>query len=240
MKILLYTISDFKDKSVECIDLLLSSIIFDMPTDFLVITNDTKNSCAKYPLLIDNSLENNYVGYLKYSYMIPEKYDYYIYLDSDILYFDKISKLINFNKHFTIVTENTLIGKNYWWYFDKVSENENVLLQNSIALNAGSFCFDNSKLLLIKYIQNTYSKYYTKDASHNAMLEQSIFNYTIHKNTNFVLDNTHDITDFVQLFAGNSQISHNKKLYHFCGFTNEMHSKYNQMKKLYDTYISSK
>jgi hypothetical protein len=226
MKILLYTISDFKPMAKECIDLLLSSITFDIPVDFMIISDADKNNI-------------NYIGVLKYSPNIPDNYDYYIYLDSDILYFDKISKLINSNKKYTLVYENTKIKKNPWWYF-KYSNTDTSLLEESQAINAGSFCFARSEYKILNDIYATYHNHIKSNVHENAKLEQAIFNYYIYQNINFETQHVHDITHMTRLFASDHQLEDNKKLYHFCGFTNTMDSKYSNMKKLYDQYISQK
>lgn len=240
MKILLYTISDFKPFSLECIDLLLSSITKDICYDFCIISNTAiDNHSTKHNILIDSELKSNYIGYLKYSPKIPPDYDYYIYLDSDILYFDKLSKLIRLDKKYTLVYENEKINRNPWWYFHH-SGSDTTLLEKSQAINAGSFCFAKSEYPILKDIYNTYANHITDDVHSNAQLEQSIFNYYIYNYTNFETHYVYDISSFAQLFASNYPIQNDKKLYHFCGFTNEMASKYIRMKKFNESYIDRK
>lgn len=237
MKILLYTISNFSHMSIECIELLLSSIIFDVPVDFIIVSSSVTDY-NKYKILQAN-LKSNYIGSLKYAFEIPENYDYYIYLDSDILYFDKISYLINFDKKYTLVRENCKINKNPWWYF-KYSNTDTAILESSPALNAGSFAFAKSEYGILHDIYTAYNNYATNNVTENAQLEQSIFNYYVYQYLRFNTDYVHDITDITQLHASNYPIQNNKRLYHFCGFTNTMTSKYLSMKKLYDKYISQK
>jgi hypothetical protein len=237
MKILLYTISDFKERSIECIDLLLSGIIFDISVDFIILSSSRIHHTNHKIVYTDQ--ESNYIGSLKYSPSVPNNYDYYIYLDSDILYFDKISKLININKKYTLVYENTKIHKNPWWYF-KYSDTDTTPLEQSQALNAGSFAFSQSEYKILNDIYTTYQNYATNNIGKNAQLEQSIFNYYIYKYLNFNTDHVHDITNITQLFASDYPLQNNKKLYHFCGFTNTMTSKYQKMKEKYDQFISQK
>jgi len=241
MKILLYTISDFKPYSVECINLLLSSIEGDMHYDFAVISNNKSKIDTNLDIILDTDLNSRYVGYLKYSPKIPTTYDYYIYLDSDILYFDKISNLLPISKNFTIVQENNQINKNDWYYFKYLKDpEEDLILQNSKAVNAGSFAYSKNNLEAIKEIYYLYKTYYQNNMFHDVQLEQSIYNYIVNKTNNFDLSNCKDITDTTLLFASNKQPRSDKKLYHFCGFTNEMESKYRSMKKLYELYIDQR
>lgn len=237
MKILLYTISDFTAMSIECIELLLSSIVFDISVDFMIVSS-AKTYHPNYSIIYTDQ-KSNYIGSLKYAPEIPDHYDYYLYLDSDILYFDKISHLINFDKKYTLVYEDSKINKNPWWYF-RYSNTDTTMLEQSQALNAGSFAFARSEYSILNDIYTTYYQYATNNISNNAKLEQSIFNYYIYKYLNFTTENIHDITNITQLFASDYPLQNNKTLYHFCGFTNTMISKYNNMKQKYDLYISQK
>jgi hypothetical protein len=242
MKILLYTISDFKPFALECIELLLKSIIQDIDYDFIILSNSLPKIFTNFNVIIDDTKTSNYIGYLKYSPKIPKNYDYYIYLDSDILYFDKISKLLPINKNFTIVKENSRILKNDWYYFHYIDTQDDYVLQQSEAMNAGSFAFYKDKCSYISEIYELYKKFtHINNTCHsNAKLEQSIYNYVINKMNNFDLSHCHDITDQTILFAANKKPEDNKKLYHFCGFTNEMESKYRKMKIFYDRYLNKK
>lgn len=238
MKVLLYTISDFKPYSIECIDLLLRSIITDIYYDFAIISNQSTHISTNHNIIVDNNINHSYI-YLKYSKQIPKNYDYYIYLDSDILYFDKISKLLPLYKQFTIVKENMKIEKNPWFYYPfNIDPIEDELIQNSEAINAGSFAYNNNQLSIIHTIYDMCIKHHNDDPLHNAKLEQSSFNYIVNKNNNFDLSNCYDITDATMLFASNKKPDTNKVLYHFCGFTGEMITKYVNMKKFYELYTN--
>lgn len=234
MKICLYTISDFSKHAIDCIDLLISSINSknnNQSYDFYILTNNSNHKNNKYKTIIDSSINTNYIGYLKYSYSIPQGYDYYIYLDSDILFFDSLTSLICDNKDFSIVRENCIIDSNKeWFYFEHVPTHEQTLLKNSQALNAGSFAFSSDHKEKIFSIYDTYKKYFTMNILSNAKLEQSIYNFVLNKQSNYTLDNCYDITDTTLLFASKKQPSNDKKLYHFCGYTNEMTTKYISMR----------
>jgi hypothetical protein len=238
MKVLLYTISDLKIDSIRCVDLLLSSIVYDIEYDFYIISNKPSSNRIAYNLIIDDVLPSNYIGYLKYSEKLPDNYDYYIYLDSDILYFDKLSKLIDGTKEFSVVAENYEVGNGEWFYFkySNLDEQNTINFKKSKALNAGSFAFKRSSKNTMHLARSLYNTYHNNDIDHDVKLEQCIFNYIIHSNTNYILDNCFNITNTVELFASNKPPKENKKLYHFCGFTNEMGSKYRSMKEFYDKY----
>jgi len=238
MKLLLYTISDLGADSIRCIDLLLSSIVYDIEYDFYIISNKPSPNRITHNLIIDDVLPSNYIGYLKYSEKLPDNYDYYIYLDSDILYFDKLSELIDRTKEFSVVTENYIVGDSEWFYFKyhDLDKPNTINFKKSNALNAGSFAFNRSSKNTVHKAHSLYRKYHNNDIDHDVKLEQCIFNYIIHSNTNYTLDNCFNITNTVELFASNKSPKENKKLYHFCGFTNEMGSKYQSMKEFYDKY----
>lgn len=242
-KILLYTISDLKTHSINCIDLLLSSIIKDINFDFLILTNKNINT-SKYAVAYDiaGSSHHQYIGYLKYlTYLIPNDYDYYIYLDSDILYFDNISKLLPKNKLFSVVKESgSKVKDSEWYYFKHTPKEDDFKLREMVALNAGTFVFHNSQKDNIHKMYELYSKYSNGDMHHDVRLEQAIYNYIVYRSTDYNEENLYDLTNMTQLFASNYSPQENKKLYHFCGFTNEMTTKYNSMKNFYEKYKQQK
>lgn len=230
MKILLYTISDLKPDSLECIDLLFSSIYFDIPVDFAIVTNsDIK---TKYYTIIDNSNSTNYIGYLKYSDKIPKDYDYYIYLDSDILYFGNVSDLIDINKDFMIVVEHQFgnIHSSGWHNFEMGDKS---ITKDKLCINAGSFSIKKNYLFMFDEIRGLYEQYHKEDTNYNVKLEQSLFNYVFYKTIkDDKLENRAiDLHDTTSLFAQKYPLSKEKKLYHFCGFQNSMSKKLENMKK---------
>lgn len=235
MKVCIYTISDLKEYSIKCIDLLVSSLNTNIPYDFFVISN--KNEACKYSLIYDTNYFSDYVGYLKYSPLIPKNYQYYIYLDSDILYFDKISLLIPYNQKFSLVKEHCTISTNDWYYFDKVTDNtDRDLLQKCQAINAGSFAYSSDMLESLTKAYSMYSEHHNNDNLFNAKLEQQLYNYIVHKFFAFDVSQCKDITPITELFAQHKEPSDNKTLYHFCGFSGEMVSKYHFMRDFYDKY----
>lgn len=239
MKICLYTISNFGTKAIDCIDLLLNSISTNSVYDFFIISNILNIEC-NYKVVIDTSIDSNYIGYLKYSSCIPKEYDYYIYLDSDILCFDSLESLVSFDKDFSITKENSLVYTHEWYYYQYVNNQDSIPLQKAQALNAGSFAFSYNQFDKISTIYDYYKKYQNNDLLHNVKLEQTIYNYVLNKQSSYTLQNCYDITDKVQLFASKTVPQSDKTLYHFCGFTNEMNTKYHYMKDFYDKYKAQK
>lgn len=237
MKICLYTVSNFNPGSLDCINLLIDSIT-DNDYNFYILSNNTFYSNTNYNIVYDTTIVSDYVGYLKYSPNIPKDYDYYVYLDSDILLFDKISSLVCANKEFSIVREKCLVSENKeWFYFNHILDREDIYkIQNAQALNAGSFAFRHDQFSVIEKIYTYYKTYHNHNTNHNVRLEQGIYNFVINKHSDYQLKNCYDITDKAVLFASNKEFIDNKTLYHFCGYTNEMITKYNNMKAFYDKY----
>jgi lipopolysaccharide biosynthesis glycosyltransferase len=228
MKTFLYTVSDFKNGALECIDLLIDNLK-DRDFDFAIISN--KNTDCKYDVIID-SKDYQYIGFLKYSEKIPEGYDQYIYLDSDILYFGEIKDLFNESKEFSIVKEKLLMSNEWFKYpynnsFDYINE-----ANSNLGLNAGTFCYKNISFL--NSVRELYTPFISQDIHLDARLEQSSYNLALSKSVDFDFSKCHDLTDKTVLFADQYPFSKEKTIYHFCGFSNEMNSKFFKMKNFYD------
>jgi lipopolysaccharide biosynthesis glycosyltransferase len=242
MKILLYTVSDFNPSTLDCIDLLVQSI-GAQEYDFCILSN--KNYQTKYQVFYDESYRCSYIGGLKYNTQIlPKNYDYYIYLDSDILYFDSLDKLLPHNHELSIVSEYPLLVKASDWfhygYSHYVEENLISNFFNSIGLNAGTFAYHQSKISYIEDIYKTFLKALESVKKNTGRLEQSVFNYMMHKYTNFNSSSYNNLSNFTQLHAHKFDPSKNKTLYHFCGFFGQMETKYQNMKVFYDKYLQQK
>ncbi len=228
-KILVYTVSDFKPYSLQCIELMLSC--FESKNfDFKIVTNNIQYK--DYEDIIFDDSKYSYVGFLKYSENIPDEYDQYIYLDSDILYFGNVNELFS-DKEYSCVVED-LPMTNEWFLY---KNHDNQYLNNIKKLNgfnAGTFSFKNISFL--SKIRQAFKPYITQDVHSDARLEQSSFNFALSNEINFDINNTKDLTPITQLFADINPYNNNKKLYHFCGFSNEMGSKFFKMKSFYDNY----
>jgi hypothetical protein len=224
MKTLIYTVSDFKDGALDCIDLLYSNIK-NKNFDFSIISN--RDYQCKYNVFIDKSYKN-YVGFLKYSRKIPEGYDQYIYLDSDIIYLGEAEDLFS-NSEFSIIFEDfkmnyiCSVGRKWFQYEYDNSQKYINSINNLRGLNAGTFCFKNYNFLA--QVRNNFEKFEHNDVIKNAILEQSSFNYTLCKTLNFDFSKCFDLSNESVLHAKINSFQPDKKLYHFCGFTNTMTNK---------------
>jgi lipopolysaccharide biosynthesis glycosyltransferase len=227
-KILLYTVSDFKPYSTECIKLMISSFS-NLNFEFKIVTSN--HEYKEYEDVIFDDSENCYVGFLKYSKNIPSGYDQYVYLDSDILFFGEIDNLFS-EKEYSCVVES-LPMTNEWFLYKNHSEEHLKKIKQLNGFNAGTFCFKNISFL--KKIRDAFEPYISQNIHSDARLEQSSFNFILSKEINFDITQAYDLTSLTQLFADANPYNEFKKLYHFCGFSNEMHSKFYKMKKFYDS-----
>jgi hypothetical protein len=243
MKILLYTVSDFSNHAKDCIDLLLQSI-HGTNYDFCVLTNKHDQDSNDYNIIYDAQYSCNYIGGLKYqTNLLSPSYDYYIYLDSDILYFDSLDKLIpSDHQYFSVVRETDYaVGDSEWFLFNQADKDDHTHLIYSQALNAGTFVYNQSEINTILSIYQKYIQYHTNRIEYDCKLEQSIYNYVINKRINFNNYELYkDLSNITQLFASNTNFRNEKTLYHFCGFSNEMTTKYRNMKDFYDKYQQQK
>lgn len=224
MKTLVYTISDFKPNALDCISLLYKSIQGN-DFDFCVISNKEPKNCP-FQTIID-PIQREYVGFLKYSPKVPSGYDRYLYLDSDILFFDKVNSFFS-EKPFSVVLESLPMSDEWFNYFRSGED-----FSQYKGINAGSFGFYD--YCFLARVRRLFEPFVSGDVHRDARLEQSAFNYAVLKTIcgNFSL--LEDFSPQSLLFAqGDSPL--NKKLYHFCGFSNEMSSKYYKMKQIYDKY----
>lgn len=227
MKTLLYTISDFKDGSIECIDMMLSHIEGEF--DFAIISNRELNCSHK--IYIDESC-GNYIGFLKYSKQIPEGYDQYVYLDSDILFFGDLGILFD-DRPLSITQESKLMNscceQGRFWFkypFDKTQEYSDKI-SYFFGINAGSFAFKNIEFL--HRVRKLFENCKSHSIMENAILEQSSFNYSVLQEIRFDLNKALNFTDLTVFDAHKYEFTDCKKLYHFCGFENAMYGKKQKM-----------
>jgi hypothetical protein len=209
------------------------------------LTNKHDQDSNDYNIIYDAQYSCNYIGGLKYqTKLLPDSYDYYIYLDSDILYFDNVENLLPSDKqYFSVVRETQyLVGDSDWFLFSQADKHDDYnRLLNSPAINAGTFVYHQSQIDYIFSIYNLYKQYHTNRIEYDCKLEQSIYNYIINKKINFNnYDLYKDLSSITQLFAAQSKPQKNKTLYHFCGFSNEMTTKYMHMTNFYNEYLKQK
>jgi lipopolysaccharide biosynthesis glycosyltransferase len=237
MKICLYTISDLNPISVQCVDMLYDSIFSQKSNtknniDFYVVSNKLPTDYIKYNCIL-SEFNNAHIVYSRYTSNLPSGYDKYIYLDSDILFFDDLLSLIDDRYEFGLVTEGTIGDMNGSWWKYPFSTEEDIKIFNSLTgINSGTFVVSDKEYLVqvaklfIPYLH----LWQTQSDSSNAMFEQSCFNYFIAKKCGIALDNCYLLTDKVELHCADKPPSH-KKIYHFTGFGFGMKKKLEYMQK---------
>jgi hypothetical protein len=233
MKTLLYTVSDFKEGAIDCIEMLFQNMSFsDTDTDICVIANKQNPSC-KYQVIVDDSFQD-YAGFLKYSKKIPKGYDQYIYLDSDILFFGDVLDLFD-ERNFSLVLEPYTMDwscgqKRQWFlypYDQSIAYRERA--SSLPAVNAGSFAFKDIEF--IEFVRKSFLSRSYSNVVQAAILEQSCFNYGLYKMCGFNNGDFFDMSFFSVLHAKEKDFQTHKKLYHFCGFSNTMIDKKTIMQK---------
>jgi hypothetical protein len=165
---------------------------------------------------------------------LPKNYDYYVYLDSDILYFGKIADLLPIDRGLSIVKENHMMN-NSWFAYPHATKEHSKLFSSINGINAGTFVYTNPSFLETVrqlYITNIKSNYIE-----NAKLEQSSFNYALCLLSSFKFNKYYDISNICQLHSKHNSFSNKKLLYHFCGIDQTMKTKYTIMENFYKNYI---
>lgn len=233
MKTLLYTISDFKEGSIECIDMMLSHIEGEF--DFAIVSNQetTFGYAYGHKVYTDDSC-GNYIGFLKYSKEIPSGYDQYVYLDSDILFFGDLSVLwderpLSVTQEFKRMNGACDQGRYWFKYPFDITKEYSDKITHFLGINAGSFAFKDVSLL--SRVRELFEPYKSSNVMENAILEQSSFNYAVCQETNFDLNKALNFSDISVFDAHKYPYTNWQKLYHFCGFENSMIGKKLKMEK---------
>jgi hypothetical protein len=234
---LVYTISDLRENSIKCIDLLYKSLLYknNKKFDFHIITNnpDYKNIItSKSYNIIYEDINSSYVGWLKYTKNLPIGYNHYYYFDSDILCYEDLTCLSSEDKDISLVREDKMMSSE-WFCYPYASSYDKNLFNNINGVNAGTYVFNN--LDFLKKVREKFEQHdvFSMDIHKQAMFEQSCFNYTVFES--LINNNYHDITNYVKLFAKDSSSSHT--IYHFCGFEGFMDNKFTRMNIFNQNYI---
>jgi len=229
VKVLVYTATDFNEDSHNCIDLLVEHMTLPDNVDFCVMSNKSGPGGFKHKVIVDPK-DYLYGGFLKYSELIPKGYDYYLFLDPDILYFGNPVDLINPDKDFTVVVEKENLMSQEWFQYRQASNLDKLKFSMLKGLNAGTFGFKD--LGFTASVRSLFEPHILTILPDDAILEQSSYNYGICLATNFEMSKCHDIAQGVQLFAGYNPFDLTKQLFHFCGFNKSMVDKYDEMASL--------
>jgi len=232
MKYLVYTVSDFTDYAEECIAYLYESIINNNDAsifDFCIVSNN-KNLKSNFDIIFDDN-NSSYIGWSKYTKKLPNGYDGYLYLDSDILFNEKIKNMFGQYDN-SVVCESQQMASP-WFMFSLSSEEEKKEMSKINGFNAGTFAFKKKDVLI--EISNICDRIKNKNFNtiQQACTEQTCFNYWIFNclKKKILFNN---LTRMVQLHVTEKQ--ENKSVFHFCGFTGNMKDKYERMKKFIERY----
>jgi hypothetical protein len=229
VRVLVYTATDFNEESHKCIDLLVANMTLPDNVDFCVMSNKPGPEGFSHKVIVDPK-DYLYGGFLKYSALIPKGYDYYLFLDPDIIYFGNPMDLIDPTKDFTIVTEERHDMSREWFEYKRAPNLDRLKFTMLKGINAGTFGFKD--LGFTAKVRSLFEPYIQTILPDDAILEQSSYNYGICLSTNFEMSKCNDIAQKVQLFAGYNPIDPMKQLFHFCGFKKSMVDKYSEMASL--------
>jgi len=203
--------------------MLFENMRLDSDTDFKILGTRHPGGKFKHEVIIA-PLPKGYPGHLKSSELVPAGYDYYVYLDSDVLCFGNPGDLIDPAKDFSIVhDERPMLDR--WFAYEKAPREDKVKMQSLMGINAGTFCFRD-----LGFLETIRNLLYPLGANVSSlqgwmMLEQSSFNYALAKAVDFDLARCHDLTPVTQLQAQVRPYVQSKYLYHFTGAPNTMAGK---------------
>ena len=244
---LVYTISDFKNDSLKCIDLLYASLLYKNKKenfDFAIVSNvkTPENYNPEYNIIYEEC-NHKYIGMLKYSRTLPSGYKAYIYLDNDILFYEDVSNIIK-EADFSLVLENKPMSDK-WFCNPLATEEEKAQMRNIYGINAGSFTFKDVNFTNeVRKLYDTYDVE-TLPLDEQGYFEQSALNYTL-----FHLLRTKSFYNFkhimlMPVYPGyedeatyDGLICH--KAFHFCGFVGTMTTKLERMQKVFQKYRFSR
>jgi hypothetical protein len=180
-------------------------------------------------ILVEENLRGLDILASKYSDVLPEGYDNYIYLDSDILVDDKISSIIK-DGMINVVPEQNLVGENFWHKPEFCTDEEKYIYEKR-ALNAGTFSFPDKSF--VEGVKKALLDNITTIGGNFAPFEQSCFNYCAH-----IFDYDLNFLNCVKLHChDNTKKEEGIKIYHFCGYSGSMIGKYRAMEKFINENI---
>jgi hypothetical protein len=194
--------------------------------DFLVVTNNQNAEQIPHTIVYDGEFPIEYAGYLKYSSKLPAHYDNYLYLDSDVLFYEKIENVIPSDSLICAMKESDCpMFDNEWHRYRRLDEKTLQLHANKWCVNAGQFSYKRESKLtenVRKYLCTNNNLINSCDHAKN---EQSSFN-------RYLLDvwdeiNFSKLTNAVTLFPEREP---SKTIFHFIGFSSEgMYAKMRRM-----------
>jgi hypothetical protein len=235
MNTLVYTCNDLSKNSpsLGCLELLYQSLLTKNNTtefDFLVLTNNKNAEQISHKVVYDHEFGEVFPGYLKFSPRLPSGYDRYLYLDSDILFYEKIENVMPTCSPICAMIEPLLIGDtesdcrmidSEWHRYCRITDKDIETHQNKPCINSGQFSFKAESHLLggvRSYLhESRYLSLYSRHQMHShAQNEQSSFN-------RYLLDVWSDVdlsklTNLVTTHPERDK-EKNKTVFHFTGFS---------------------
>jgi len=229
VRVLVYTATDFNAESHKCIDLLAANMTLPDGVDFCVMSNKPGPEGFNHQVIVDPK-DYVYGGFLKYSKLIPKGYDYYLFLDPDIICFGNPLDLIDPSKDFITICEQKESMSSPWFNYRRAPALDRLKFVMLKGINAGTFGFKHIEFT--DSIRSLFEPHIQDRIVEDAILEQTSYNYGMCLATDFDLSKSHDITSKAQLFAGYTPFDLSKQLFHFCGFDKTMVDKYGEMASL--------
>jgi hypothetical protein len=233
-KPLIYTIATNDENAFSCSALLIKSLKRFLKDDFdfkIVVPESDTYSCSEelksYIFPIYNyHYKNQHIFTLKYHYKIfDQPYDYFIYMDSDILW--TIPKLYGLDYNCVCCEKTSMRGKEFSKFWpDTIDKSQLYKFQ---AINAGFFGL--KKKIALDLSDFMIKTLYTKAKFKRPLFEQNMFNlfvYDRYLKTN--TDNWQDISNKFVLGAQPDSPYHNNGIaYHFYGNMCQMNNKLERM-----------
>ena len=238
MKTLIYTTCDFSPQSYECTELLYRSITLNNSNFDFAIISDKEHPNSAFPIIkVDNT--TGHLSNWKYSHLIPNGYNQYFYLDSDILFFGKLENLYNEHELSICSGKDAKMSDSEYYCYKYATPEEKLEMKKYEGFCAGSFGFKNidflseMRNLMIPKQENAIIP---DDISRremflkilpDAILDQTSFNYWIFKRLPEF--KYFDFSNQCIIRPDGMRYTSDKTVYHFCGFQMEMSSKYQRM-----------
>jgi len=230
MNTLVYTCNDLSKNSpsLGCLELLYQSLLTKNNTtefEFLVLTNNKNAEQISHTVVYDDEFGEVFPGYLKFTRKLPSGYDRYLYLDSDILFYEKIENVMPSDSPICVMKESECpMFDSDWHRYHQLDENTLRSHANKWCVNSGQFSFKRESNLtesVRRYLFVNRDLVYSHDHAKN---EQSSFN-------RYLLDvwDAVDFSKFGDRVTLTPEIETTKSIFHFAGFSSGMQSKLHRM-----------
>jgi len=236
-KVLIYTVASNDSTALGCSALLHKSLKKFLKTDFdFQIVVPEQDSCYVYspeikpyiyPVYNQHYINQSILALRFHHKIFEQKYDYYIYLDSDILW--TIERLWDLNYNTICFEQQSMLSKSYsrfWSSTDKSS------ILPIAGINSGFFGLKSSLVSELSefMIRNLFNQGCIK--KNRFFLDQNMFNLFIHKNyflKSIESNNWQHMTHKFRLFAQPDSPYIPQTNYHFCGNLCNMEKKLDRM-----------